>query len=100
MANSTPEQVKVSMDAWIQWADDAKKKVGFEWGMPLQAAGNITPQAVIESQSQAGGYSMMEGDKDTIAELLKSHPHLRESGNSIDLLELMSMPGLETSENK
>lgn len=95
MANATPEEMQASMAEWIAWRDEAVKTVKFDFGMPLQAVNQVTAENVNSSDSQIGGYSMMEGDsKDAIVELLKSHPHLKRSGATIDVLEVLPMPGL------
>jgi hypothetical protein len=54
-------------------------------------------QSPIESSPlpKVGGYSIVEGDsKEAIVELLRTHPHLKRAGASIDLLEMITMPGL------
>jgi hypothetical protein len=95
MKNATPEQMKESMNEWIQWHENANKTVKVEFGLPLQAVGRITPGGFEDSDNTASGYATMEGDsKDEMLELLKSHPHLKREGASIDLLEMLSMPGL------
>ncbi len=98
MAQTTPEQMKVSMDEWIQWNDEANKTAKVEFGLPLQAVAQLTPGEVDESKSHISGYATMEGEsKAMIVELLKSHPHLKRQGASIDVLEMLPMPGLETN---
>ena len=95
MANASPEQMKASMAEWLAWRDEASQAFTFDFGMPLQAAGRITPDGVTASDNPASGYSIIEGDsKDTIIELLQKHPHLKREGASIDLLEMLSMPGM------
>jgi hypothetical protein len=94
MANATPEQMKASMAEWTRWRDEAVKKVKFDFGMPLEATGRVTPAGVSNLTSPIGGYSIMEGGKDEIVNLLKTHPHLKREGASIDLLEMLSMPGM------
>ena|SRR5258708_4916761 len=95
MASATPEQMKASMDEWMKWRDEAVKTVKFEWGMPLQAVGRVTKSGVVSSDTQASGYSIMEADsKDVIIELLKSHPQLKRPESSIDVLEMLPMPGM------
>jgi hypothetical protein len=95
MATSTAEEMKASMEEWMAWAEEAKKSSGFEFGMPLKAVNKVTNDGVAESESHASGYSIMEGDtKEAIATLLTSHPHLKRSGSSIDVLEMLPMPGM------
>ena len=96
MANATPEEMQASMGEWIQWKDNASKTFKVDFGMPLQAAGRVTTDGVGASDSQASGYSIVEGDsKDDLMELLQSHPHLKRPGSSIDVLEMLPMPGID-----
>ncbi len=94
MANATAEEMQAGMAEWMTWKDGLDKSVGFEWGLPVQGVSEITPDEVRDSQSQVSGYAIMEGDKDAITAALKSHPHLKRDGASIDLLEMLSMPGM------
>jgi hypothetical protein len=94
MAKATPEEMKASMVEWIKWKEALDDSIGFEWGMPLQAESEITPSAVLDSKSTVSGYATMEGDKDAVIDVLKSHPHLKRDGASIDVLEMLSMPGM------
>ncbi len=95
MASATPEQMKAGMDEWIQWRDEVSKTAQFDFGMPLQAVSRVTPDGVTESDNPASGYSIMEGEsKETIAELLRTHPHLKRDGATIDVFEMISMPGM------
>jgi hypothetical protein len=95
MAKATPEQMKASMEEWMAWAEEAKKTAGFEFGMPLKAVSKVTNDGTKESDSKVSGYSIMEGDtKETVTALLASHPHLKRSGASIDVLEMLPMPGM------
>jgi hypothetical protein len=36
----------------------------------------------------------MEGDRDAVIDVLKSHPHLKRNGASIDGLEMLSLLGM------
>ncbi len=94
MANATPEEMQASMAEWIAWKDEVSKVVGFDFGLPLQAVSQVTASGAQASNSNVSGHSTMEGDKDTIIELLKTHPHLKRPGASIDVLEMLSMPGI------
>src|SRR5579859_7080103 len=94
MSNSTPEEMKAGMDEWMKWKDEAVKTVKFEWGLPLQAVGRVTTSGVINSNNQASGHSIMEGEKEAIMKLLQSHPHLKRPDSTIDVLEMIPMPGM------
>jgi hypothetical protein len=95
MASASPEEMKASMQEWIQWRDDASKTIKVDSGMPLQAVSRVTPEGLADSNNQASGYSIVEGEsKEAVLELLKEHPHLKRPGSYIDVLEMLSMPGM------
>jgi hypothetical protein len=94
MANATPEEMQASMAEWMAWRDEAVKSTKFDWGMPLQGVSQVTTSEIKATSSNVSGYSTMEGDKDTITELLRSHPHLKRPGATIDVLEMLPMPGM------
>jgi leucyl-tRNA synthetase len=96
MANATPEQMKASMDEWIKWRDEASKTFKVDFGLPLQAVNRVSADGATQSDNQASGYSIVEGDsKDALVKLLKTHPHLQRPGAYIDLLEMLPMPGIK-----
>ncbi|MDB5167063.1 MAG: hypothetical protein JWN26_208 [Candidatus Saccharibacteria bacterium] len=95
IARTKPEDQQAAMEAWIAWKEEADKKVKFEFGMPLQAVGRVTPEGVTESDSQASGYSMIEADSsETVIDVLRNHPHLARPGATMDILEIIPMPGM------
>ena len=96
MANASPDQMKASMDKWLAWREEASKNFKVDFGLPMQAVGRVTSDGATDSDSKVSGYSIVEGDsKNTLIELLKTHPHLNRQGASIDVLEMLSMPGLD-----
>lgn len=94
MANSTPEEMKASMDEWTKWKENLDDSMSMEWGLPLQGVSEVTATEIRDSQSPISGYATMEGEKDAITEVLKTHPHLKRSDASIEVLEMISMPGM------
>lgn len=95
MANASPEEMKASMGEWVKWRDEASKTLRVEFGMPLQAVGRITPDGVTGSDTHVSGYSIVEGaSKEAVIAQLRTHPHLKRAGASIDVLEMLSMPGI------
>ena len=88
MANATPEQAQAGMDAWMQWAGRAGSSLT-DMGSPTQP---VTP---VSGSDFVGGYSFMEaGSPQELEGLLEGHPHLMMDGNSIEVLELLPMPGM------
>ncbi|MEP7167187.1 MAG: hypothetical protein ABI758_04380 [Candidatus Woesebacteria bacterium] len=94
MAKASPEEMKASMDEWMKWKDEATKSVKFEWGLPLQITTRLTPTGPTTSDSPVSGYAIMEGEKEAVLDALATHPNLKREGASIDVLEMISMPGM------
>jgi hypothetical protein len=93
MAQSSPEQRQAGMDSWMAWKEEADKTVKFEFGMPIEAVSRITPEGTTESDNVASGYAIIEGDREAVVKALETHPHLKRPDATIDLLEMLSMPG-------
>jgi hypothetical protein len=90
MANSTPEQQQAGMDAWNTWAAKAGNAV-VDLGSPLSPKRHLGPGSGL---ADVCGYSMLECDSAEAAEAaLDGHPHT-EWGGSIDVVELLSIPGM------
>ena len=92
MANATPEQMKAGMEAWMQWAGKAGDAV-VDLGAPLTPAAHVGPGS--SAAGEISGYSIMQADSaEAIGGVLDGHPHLNMPGNSIEVLEMLSMPGM------
>ncbi len=92
MANSTPEQMKAGMDAWMTWAGKAGDAV-VDLGAPLGYAAHAGVSS--PATEDATGYSILQADSaQAIEALLDGHPHLDMPGTSVDVLEMLSMPGM------
>lgn len=95
MADATPEQMQAGMAAWMAWHD----KVGadnLEFGLPLQPRVHVDQDGrASESTSDLSGYSILTADSvDHAAALVADHPHLKWRGGTIEILELLPMPGM------
>ena len=91
--SATPEQQKAGMEAWMVWG---KKAVGsiVDMGAPLGKSLNVTPAGASPSTNDLGGYSILQAEsKEALAATLKGHPHFMMSDGSIEIIELMPMPG-------
>lgn len=81
MANATEEEAAAGMQAWMAWFGKAGPAV-VDGGAPTQGG-----------DGTIGGYSILQGDsREAVEALLVDHPH-RQVG-TIDVLELLSMPGM------
>src|SRR5882724_4231147 len=95
MAQSTPEEMKAGMAAWMDWKDKLDAGLKFDWGLPLEVVEHLTATGTSASDSHVSGYSTMEAEsKDEVISALKSHPHLQQPDTSIDVLEMLAMPGM------
>jgi hypothetical protein len=91
MASATPEQMKAGMEAWMQWAGKAGEAV-VDLGAPLAPAAHVGPGS---GAGEISGYSIMQADSaEALGGVLDGHPHLSMTGNSIEVLEMLSMPGM------
>lgn len=94
MANSTPEQQKAGMDEWMQWAEAHKNDI-VDLGAPLGKTKRVTASEVSDVRNDIGGYSIVQAEsREAAAELFKGHSHLKIPGASIEVMEIMSMPGM------
>jgi hypothetical protein len=91
MANATPEQMKAGMDAWMAWAGKAGDAI-VDLGTPLAPATHVGWGAAADDIS---GYSILQAATAVeITSILDGHPHPEMPGSSIDVLEMLAMPGM------
>jgi hypothetical protein len=91
MANSTPDQVKAGMEAWMTWASKAGDAI-IDLGSPLRPDSHLGSGS-NESRDIAG-FSILQADSaEAVTEVLNGHPHLG-WGGSLDILEFLTMPGM------
>lgn len=95
MANSTPEQQKAGMDAWMTWSKKAASSI-VDMGSPLGKAVRVaTGGGVSPITNDLGGYSIMQAEsKEELAASMKEHPHLMMPEATIDITEIMPIPGM------
>lgn len=93
MADFTEEQIKASMKEWMEWKSEVEKTAKLEFGLPLEIVNRLTTDGFKEISSEVSGYALVEGNsKEEVFELLKSHPHLKRPGTSIDIFEMLPLP--------
>jgi hypothetical protein len=95
MKKSTPEQQKAGMDAWMAWSKKAGSSI-VDMGAPLGKSLRVTKgSGASPSTNDLGGYSILQGEsKEAVAQSLKEHPHFMMSEGSIEVVELMQIPGM------
>ena len=94
MKKATPEQQKAGMDAWMTWSKKASAAI-VDMGAPLGKSLRVTPGGSTASTNDLGGYSVLQAEsKEALAETLKGHPHFMTPEGSIEVVELMPIPGM------
>ena len=95
MKNSTPEQQKKGMDAWMKWMNANKASI-VEGGAPLGKTKRVDSNGASNTKNEVGGYSVVQAESHDAATKIfgKDHPHLQMPGAWIEILEIMPMPGM------
>jgi hypothetical protein len=95
MQKSTPEQQKQGMDAWMNWSKKAASSI-VDMGGPLGKSLRINKGgAASPVTNDLGGYSVMQAEsKEALAATMKEHPHFMMPDSSIEIVELMPIPGM------
>jgi len=94
MMKSTPEQQKAGMDAWMAWSKKAAATI-VDMGAPLGKSLRVTKTGTSPVTNDLGGFSILQGEsKEALAETLKGHPHFMMPEGTIEIVELMPMPGM------
>lgn len=95
MKNATPEQQKAGMDAWMKWSKQAASSIvdmGGPLGKSVRVAKGGGASPVV---NDLGGYSIMQAEsKEALAATMKDHPHFMMPDSSIEIVELMPLPGM------
>lgn len=95
MKNATPEQQKAGMDAWMSWGKKAQSAI-VDMGAPLGKSMKVTKNGdASTSSNDLGGYSILQAEsKEALAATLKGHPHFMMPDGSIEIVEVMPVPGM------
>ncbi|MCA9588873.1 MAG: hypothetical protein KC657_26335 [Myxococcales bacterium] len=94
MMKATPEQQKAGMDAWMAWGKTAASSL-VDMGAPLGKSLSVKKASVTPADNDLGGYSIMQAEsKEALAKTLEGHPHFMMDGGTIDVVEVMPIPGM------
>jgi len=95
MARTTPEQAQAGMDEWMKWAQANGDSI-VDFGAPLGTGSHIEMNSVSPGAGTATGFSILEADSlDAATKMVQDHPHFHTPGASIEVLEFLSVPGME-----
>ena len=94
MMKATPDQQKAGMDAWMAWSKKAGGSI-VEMGGPLGKSQRVTKTGSSPTTNDLGGYSVLQAEsKEALAESLKGHPHFMTPEGTIEIVEVMPVPGM------
>jgi C-terminal processing protease CtpA/Prc len=94
MMKATPEQQKAGMAAWTAWSKKAAAAI-VDLGAPLGKSLRVTRTGSAPVTNDLGGYSILQGEsKEALASVLNEHPHFMTPEGSIEVIELMPIPGM------
>ena len=94
VSQATPEQMKAGIDAWMAWSRKAGAAL-VDLGNPLGNSAKLSGGKLTDSGSDAGGYSFLQAESRAALEaLLADHPHLQMPGATIEVHEVLPIPGM------
>ncbi|HEY2511057.1 MAG TPA: hypothetical protein VGI39_09385 [Polyangiaceae bacterium] len=94
MKNATPEQQKAGMDAWMTWSKKSASSI-VDMGGPLGKSLRVTKGGSGPATNDLGGFSVLQAEsKEALAESLKGHPHFMVPEGTIEIVEVMAIPGM------
>ena len=92
--SADPEEMKKTMEPWMAW----KEKYGdaiVDFGVPLGKGANVGKGGGSDRKTQVGGYSIIQAENiDAAKALVVDHPFLMGEGASVEVLEMMPVPGM------
>jgi hypothetical protein len=95
MMKATPEQQKAGMDAWMSWSKKAASSV-LDMGGPLGKGVQVKKGGAVTAEpNDLGGFSVMQAEsKEALAAQMKEHPHFMTPDSTIEIVEIMAIPGM------
>jgi hypothetical protein len=91
----SPQEQQKGMDAWMNWSKKASTSL-VDMGGPLGKSVRVAKGGTVSPiVNDLGGYSIMQADsKEALAASLKEHPHFMMDDSSIEIVEIMPIPGM------
>ena len=93
MASTSAEERKKSMGEWEAWMK--KNMTSFaDSGGPVGKTKQAAASRVSDIRNDIGGYSIVQAEShEAAAALFKDNPHLTMPGATVEVMEIMPMPG-------
>ena len=94
MASTSAEDRKKSMAEWQAWMK--KHRASFaDHGGPAGKTKRVAKSGVTDTKNDIGGYSIVQAESyEAAAALFRDNPHLSMPGATVEVMEIMAMPGL------
>jgi len=93
MANTSAEARKKSMDEWAAWMKRHMASFA-DHGGPAGKTKRVAASGVTDIKNDIGGYSIVQAESyDAAAALFIDNPHLTMPGATVEVMEIMQMPG-------
>ena len=95
MKNSTAEQQKKGMEAWMKWMNENRASL-VDGGAPLGKTKRVDSNGASDTKNEIGGYSVVQAETHDAATKMfgKEHPHLQVPGAWVEIVEIMPVPGM------
>jgi hypothetical protein len=95
MKESTPEQQRKGMEAWMAWMNKNQKAI-IDGGAPLGKTRRVDTKGASDARNGVGGYSIIQANshEDATKIFAADHPHLHMPGAWIEITEIMQIPGM------
>ena len=95
MKKSTPEQQKKGMEAWTKWMDHNKASF-VDRGAPVGKTKRVNSKGTKDAKNDVCGYSIVQAESaDQAAKMFgKDLPHFQMPGASVEVIEVLEMPGM------
>ena len=82
------------MQAWMKWMKDNEKSI-VDPGGPLGKTKRITGAGVADTRNDLTGYTIVQAEShEDAVKIFNGHPHLRLPQTTVDLMELVAIPGM------
>ena len=93
MANTSAEERKKSMGQWEVWMK--KNMASFaDHGGPVGKTKQVAANGATDIRNDIGGYSIVQAElHEAAASLFADNPHFTMPGATVEVMEIMSMPG-------
>jgi YCII-related domain-containing protein len=93
MSSTSAEERKKSMGEWEVWMK--KNMASFaDHGGPVGKTKQVAASGAIDTKNDIGGYSIVQAEsQEAAAALFADNPHLTMPGATVEVMEIMPMPG-------